>query len=122
MELAQSQTLPFTSLFRYLLQEVPFVPYVTRIHHEKFLVLTMVARKTTAMEEGRFVYLLFTFWLPLAHNIASCIHTNLLGACEELRKVLKNTDAGQLLNNDQPKSKVLAIIVNQQGELQQTKR
>ena len=28
------------------------------------------------------------FCLPLAHNIVRCIHTNLLGACEEVRMVL----------------------------------
>ena len=60
------------------------------------------------------------FCLPLAHNIVRCIHTNLLGACEEVRMVLKHTDAGHLLSHgdreSQSKSKALAGLVYQQGE------
>ena len=56
------------------------------------------------------------FCLPLAHNIARCIHTNLLGACEEVRMVLKNTDAGQISNGSSGSSPTLKALVYQQGE------
>ncbi len=61
------------------------------------------------------------FCLPLAHNIARCIHTNLLGACKEVQMVLKNTAAGKK-NNDggifdhQSRNKLLPALVYQQGE------
>jgi len=66
--------------------------------------------------EGRGV-----FCLPLAHNIARCIHTNLLGSCEEVRMVLKNTEAGQMANitdsaYHQSRNKLLPALVYQQGE------
>jgi len=48
------------------------------------------------------------FCLPLAHNIARCIHTNLLGACEEVRMVLKNTE--QIANGN------TAALIYQHGE------
>ena len=31
------------------------------------------------------------FCLPIAHNIVRCVHSNLLGACKEVRMALKNT-------------------------------
>ncbi len=56
------------------------------------------------------------FCLPLAHNIARCIHSNLLGACEEVRMVLKNTDAGQITNGNHVASPTLKALIYQQGE------
>ena len=56
------------------------------------------------------------FCLPLAHNIARCIHTNLLGACEEVRMVLNHTDAGQITNINSAPSPTLKALVYQHGE------
>jgi len=61
------------------------------------------------------------FCLPLAHNIARCIHTNLLGACKEVQMVLKNTAAGKKSNDGgifdhQSRNKLLPALVYQQGE------
>lgn len=70
-------------------------------------------------EEGEQEYTSGVFCLPLVHNIIRCIHSNLLGACEEVRMVLKNTDAGQISDgssNQRTKPNMIPALVYQQGE------
>jgi len=55
------------------------------------------------------------FTLPIAHNIVRCIHTNLLGACKEVKMVLKNTvtDVG---SHEKRKRNYVSALTYQHGE------
>jgi hypothetical protein len=54
------------------------------------------------------------FCLPLAHNIARCVHSNILGACKEVRMALKNTSSTNW--NDSSNSSLLKDLVFEAGE------
>lgn len=57
------------------------------------------------------------FCLPLAHNIVRCIHTNLLGSCEDIRMLYKNTDAGNINETKDSRQKSNNVLIYQQNEL-----
>lgn len=54
------------------------------------------------------------FCLPLAHNIARCVHSNLLGACKEVRMALKNSASANW--NDSSNAALSKDLVFEAGE------
>lgn len=59
---------------------------------------------------------------PVAQNIVRCIHTNLLGACKEVKMVLKNTLERRKNNDGSMKelNKHLSALIYQHGETPDT--